>query len=97
MEVECPKAFTPPHPIPIFPLMYDSLRPYRFPVGISCDETLKLFTSIEEFVEAFYTNWLFEVERVILGFVARKLSTDSQALELTTGHREQFSAWNLEY
>jgi len=59
--------------------------------------TIRKKISIEEFVEAFYTSWLFKVERVILGFVVRKPSTDSQALELSTGHREQFSAWNLEY
>jgi len=53
--------------------------------------------SIEDYVEAFYTSWLFKVERVILGFVVAKPSTDTQASELSMGKREQFSAWNLEY
>ncbi len=52
---------------------------------------------IEEFVEAFYTSWLFKVERLILGIVVGKPSTDKQAYELSVGQRVQFSAWNLEY
>ena len=53
--------------------------------------------SIESFVEAFYTSWLFKIERKILGMVMDKPSTDAQAIELSIGQRDQFSAWNLEY
>lgn len=53
--------------------------------------------SIEDFVEAFYTSWLFKIERKILALVVNKPSTDAQAIELSIGQRDQFSAWNLEY
>jgi len=59
--------------------------------------SIKKNISIEEFVEAFYTSWLFKIERIIIGFVVGKPSTDKQVFELSMGQREQFSAWNLEY
>ena len=52
---------------------------------------------IEGFVEAFYTSWIFKIERKILALVVGKPSTDTQAIELSVGQRNQFSAWNLEY
>ena len=48
------------------------------------------------YVAAFYTSWLFKVERVILRFVARSPSTDGQALDVAQGHTAAFAAWTVE-
>lgn len=49
-----------------------------------------------EYVAAFYTTWLFKLERAILArFVARP-STDAQAGELARGARDAFAAWTVE-
>ena len=47
------------------------------------------------FVQAFYTSWLFKLERQVLAL--RSLpSTDAEAAELASGHREAFAAWRVE-
>jgi hypothetical protein len=48
------------------------------------------------FVRAFYTSWLFKVERWILGWAVAKPSTDLEALALAKGESDQFSAWTVE-
>ncbi|WGI23033.1 hypothetical protein [Amylibacter sp. IMCC11727] len=48
-----------------------------------------------DFVEGFYTSWLFKVERVILR-LANHPSIDAEAVELAAGTREQFAAWTVE-
>ena len=49
-----------------------------------------------EFVEAFYTTWLFKLERWILArFVARP-STDAEARALALGQGHRFAAWTVE-
>ena len=52
--------------------------------------------SHEQFVAAFYTTWLFKLERWILAWTVKRPSTDAQALELAQGLREQFAAWDVE-
>lgn len=52
--------------------------------------------SLSEFVEAFYTTWLFKLERLILKVVVSKPSTDAQVKALTAGDLETFAAWNVE-
>jgi hypothetical protein len=47
------------------------------------------------FVEAFYTSWLFKLERRILA-LASMPSTDAEAAELAAGTRERFAAWRVE-
>lgn len=49
-----------------------------------------------EFVSAFYTTWLFRVERTILTFAARRPSNDKEAAELAQGLRDEFAAWRVE-
>jgi hypothetical protein len=49
-----------------------------------------------EFVEAFYTSWLFKLERLILTWFAEKPSTDPEARALSRGERENFAAWSVE-
>lgn len=51
--------------------------------------------TFEDFLTAFYTSWLFKVERMILWLVQRP-STDREAVELAKGQRAQFAAWDVE-
>ena len=47
------------------------------------------------FVAAFYTSWLFRLERSILRLVD-KPSTDDEARALARGERSSFAAWSVE-
>lgn len=49
-----------------------------------------------DFVFAFYTTWLFKVERTILRLVLRRVSSDEQARAMADGSLEHFSAWRVE-
>ena len=48
-----------------------------------------------DYVEAFYTTWLFKLERLVLLLVA-KPSTDAHARQLALGERTTFAAWSVE-
>ena len=49
-----------------------------------------------EYVEAFYTTWVFKLERLILKWFVSRPSTDAEAQELATGNRDTFAAWVVE-
>jgi len=49
-----------------------------------------------EFVAAFYTTWLFKLERAILEWLVARPSTDEEAAELARGGRQAFAAWTVE-
>jgi hypothetical protein len=49
-----------------------------------------------EYVEAFYTTWVFKLERLLLGWLVAKPSTDAQARALACGELEAFAAWTVE-
>lgn len=49
-----------------------------------------------EFVAAFYTTWLFRLERAILRLLVRRPSTDGEVQQLARGQRESFAAWTVE-
>ena len=49
-----------------------------------------------QYVEAFYTGALFNLERVLLAWFACRPSTDAQAKELASGALETFAAWRVE-
>ena len=49
-----------------------------------------------QFVEAFYTTPLFKLERLLLGLLISRPSTDAQATELAQGKRGSFAAWQVE-
>lgn len=51
--------------------------------------------SLPQFVEAFYTSWLFKMERLVLT-LATPPSSDMQAAELAAGRRTSFAAWEVE-
>ena len=45
---------------------------------------------------AFYTTWLFRLERWILRLAVARPSTDEEAHQLARGEREAFAAWSVE-
>jgi hypothetical protein len=49
-----------------------------------------------DFVAAFYTTWLFRLERFVLRWVAARPSTDAEARQLAAGERDTFAAWYVE-
>ena len=49
-----------------------------------------------EYVAAFYTNWLFKLERMVLRTLVFKRSSDQQAEQLSRGERDAFAAWTVE-
>jgi len=51
--------------------------------------------SLARYVEAFYTSWLFRLERLVLTLVARP-SSDLQAVKLAAGRCSAFAAWEVE-
>jgi hypothetical protein len=57
---------------------------------------LPLVVTHAEFVEAFYTTWLFKLERRILAWLVEKPSTDAEARALADGARDAFAAWSVE-
>lgn len=68
--------------------------------GVDHTDCLRLHTphrvSHAAYVEAFYTSWLFRLERWILALLVARPSTDAQARELAEGGRASFAAWSVE-
>lgn len=52
--------------------------------------------SLVDFVEAFYTTWLFKLERFILRVAISKPSTDAEARQVVLGDIDKFAAWRVE-
>lgn len=52
--------------------------------------------SLAQYVEAFYTTWLFKLERVILRLAVSKPSTDTEARQVSQGEIDKFAAWYVE-
>ena len=52
--------------------------------------------SLAEYVAAFYTTWLFRLERWILRVAVSRPSSDADAAALARGEREDFAAWTVE-
>jgi hypothetical protein len=59
-------------------------------------EQLAFAVTQAAYVEAFYTTWLFKLERLLLRWFVARPSTDTQARELATGARDDFAAWDME-
>ena len=51
---------------------------------------------LADFVAAFYTTWLFKLERVVLHVFAKAPSSDAQAQELAAGESDTFAVWRVE-
>jgi hypothetical protein len=58
--------------------------------------TISSEVSLLDFVTAFYTTWLFKLERIILRVAVSKPSTDEEAASLLRGERDKFAAWYVE-
>ncbi|MEO8102940.1 MAG: hypothetical protein ABI790_10455 [Betaproteobacteria bacterium] len=52
--------------------------------------------SHEQFVTAFYTTFVFKVERKILEWALARPSTDAQAKQLAAGALDKFAVWHVE-
>ena len=52
-------------------------------------------TTLAGYVQAFYTSWLFKLERFVLALAARP-SSDLQAIDLAAGKGRVFAAWEVE-
>jgi hypothetical protein len=52
--------------------------------------------SHEQFVTAFYTTFVFRLERWILKLTMNKPSTDAEAAQLASGLVDKFAAWRVE-
>jgi hypothetical protein len=48
------------------------------------------------YVEAFYTSWLFKLERLVLTVLVGKPSSDAEARALALGQTDRFAAWTVE-
>lgn len=86
--------------IRIYPLPVDSLLGrYRRDDGAytDCYATEVAFpVSHAQYVNAFYTTFVFKIERFILTWTVNKPSTDLQAKQLSDGTRDAFAAWTVE-
>ncbi|MEP3637922.1 MAG: hypothetical protein ABJN14_11745 [Paracoccaceae bacterium] len=51
---------------------------------------------LADFVAAFYTTWLFKLERVVLHVFAKAPTSDAQAQELAEGESDTFAVWCVE-
>lgn len=52
--------------------------------------------SLADYIEAFYTTWVFRLERAILAVAVARPSTDAQARALANGATDTFAAWTVE-
>lgn len=55
-----------------------------------------LAVSQRDYIAAFYTTWLFKLERAILKYVVSKPSSDEDAEHLAEASRNSFAAWTVE-
>ena len=49
-----------------------------------------------DYIDAFYTTWLFKLERLLLAWFIARPSTDVQARALALGETDAFAAWSVE-
>lgn len=52
--------------------------------------------TLSAFVCAFYTTWLFKLERLVLTTLVAKPSNDAEVRALAQGERTRFAAWSVE-
>lgn len=49
-----------------------------------------------QYITAFYTTFLFKIERIVLKWAVSKPSTDTEAMQLAEKQRDSFAAWDVE-
>lgn len=52
--------------------------------------------SQSDYIEAFYTTWVFKLERLLLAWFVSRPSTDAQAKALALADLDSFAAWDVE-
>src|SRR4030095_9894057 len=74
------------------------LRSYRDAGAyIDCYATeIAARVSHSEYVEAFYTTFVFKLERLLLKWLVSKPSTDTGAARLARGELDSYAAWTVE-
>ena len=55
-----------------------------------------LETDLSAFVHAFYSTWLFRLERLVLGVALRRRIRDADLRAFATGRSDHFAAWRVE-
>ena len=83
-----------PHPLPDASLLRACTGAGHYADCYAAD--LPHAVSHAQYVEAFYTTWLFKLERWILGWAVARPSTDAQARQLAAGTLDAFAAWSVE-
>lgn len=58
--------------------------------------TLSGQITLADYLNAFYTSWVFRIERWILGVLANHPSTDADVVALTSGQAQAFAVWQVE-
>lgn len=83
-----------PHPLPDHALLkrYVEQDAYTDCYHTEIDHSV----THNQFVEAFYTTWLFKLERLILKWSVSKPSTDTEAKQVAEGNIDHFAAWSVE-
>lgn len=79
--------------LPAQALLQTQTAPHDYRDCFALDIALQ--ADLERYVAAFYTSWLFKLERVLLRLAGHP-STDTQALELAQGSRSAFAVWTLQ-
>lgn len=74
-------------------LLIDQAMPDDYLDCFSANTSAKV--SLENYVAAFYTTWLFKLERLVLR-IAGYPSADHEARALVQDERQEFAAWKLE-
>ena len=58
--------------------------------------TLPFAVTQVQYIEAFYTTWVFGLERWILAWAVARPSSDMQAAQVARGETARFAAWDVE-
>jgi hypothetical protein len=87
-------AYVRRHPVPQQALLQNLARAGAY---VDCYEAdITRAVTHAEFVEAFYTTWLFRLERWILARFCAKPSSDADAALLADARADAFAAWTVE-
>lgn len=81
-------------PLPEEALLHLYLRDGHYTDCYSIDISQSVTHS--QYVAAFYTTFLFKIERVILKLAVSRPSTDAEAVQLAERQRGSFAAWSVE-
>jgi hypothetical protein len=81
-------------PLPEESLLRPYLRDGHYTDCYSIDISRSVTHS--QYIAAFYTTFLFKIERFILKWAVSKPSTDVEAVQLAEKQRDSFAAWGVE-